>query len=285
MWWIQFPISYCIVREDEKWKYHYFYFLCRYFFNFEWFPWGFDRPLFFQYGRKCGYSISALKRIWHDGCDTHNPFIETIISKQWVILYRLRSHRRDMDERTVCINSQTVLSSIHSLPDFKLLCFVIIASRPSKACEADIKKMERHKSNALYAKLVRSRTLTTIGVEFGKSKSATSKLLNRADEKFSFFTISARYMTFHGKIARISNIYSVRGISYHFHRKDTILTQRSENTIWYEAGIRTIEPRALRKKTFVYGRKIEWWKKNVIGKEIFLDREAYSYAYLTMIWE
>ena len=282
---INLPVSFFIIKEVKKWKYSYFYFLCRYFFNFDWFPWWFQKEDFFKYWKLSGYSHSSLKRIWTDGCKIDNPYIEFVIWKDSsVVLYRLRSHRRDIDERTVRISSKTVLQSIQSLPDFKLLCFIIIASRPSKGHKDDISKMERKKNSIWYVKLLRSRTLTTIGSEFWKSKSAISKILNRADGKFSFFTISARYTTYHWKIARISNIYSLRGIIYHFHRKSMPLAKRMNFWVWYDDGIRTIKPKPLKKKTFIYGKNIDRWKRSDIWKDIFLDREAYDDAYKNLIW-
>lgn len=282
--WINFPASFFIVKENKKWKYHYFYFLCRYFFNFEWFPWWFQKEDFFKYWKQSWHTHSSLKRIWADWCVADNPFIELVFWKEGsVVLYRFKSHRRDNDERTVRIGSKTVLQSIQTLPEFKLLCVAIIASRPSKADKDDISKMERKKNSIWYVKLLRSRTLATIGNEFWKSKSAISKLLNRADDKFSFFTISARFTTYHWKIARISNIYSLRGITYHFHKKSIPSAQRMNISVWYDDGIRTIQPRPLKKKKFIYGKMIEWWKRNEIWTDIFLDREAYIDAYKNMI--
>lgn len=282
---INLPVSFFIIKDAKKWKYSYFYFLCRYFFNFNWFPWWFQKEDFFKHWKLSGYSHSALKRIWADGCAIDNQNIEFVIWKDGsVVLYRLRSHRRDIDERTVRISSKTILQSIQSLPDFKLLCFTVIASRPSKANKDDISKMERKKNNIWYVKLLRSRTLATIWNEFWKSKSAISKLLNRADDKFSFFTISARYTTYHWKIARISNIYSLRGITYHFHRKSMPLAKRMNFWPWYDDGIRTIKPRPLKKKVFTYGKNIDYWKRSEIWKDIFLDREAYNDAYKNLIW-
>lgn len=284
--WINFPVSFFIVKENKKWKYHYFYFLCRYFFNFEWFPWWFQKEDFFKYWKQSWYTHSSLKRIWVDWCVIDNPFIEFVFWKDGsMALYRLKSHRRDNDERTVRITSKTILQSIQTLPEFKLLCIAIIASRPSKADKDDISKMERKKNSIWYVKLLRSRTLATIGNEFWKSKSAISKLLNRADNKFSFFTISARYTTYNWKIARISNIYSLRGIIYHFHKKSMPSVQRIDFWPWYDCGIRTIKPRPLKKKVFTYGRNIDHWKRSDIWKDIFLDREAYTDAYKNMIFQ
>ena len=62
------------------------------------------------------------------------------------------------------------------------------------------------------------------------------------------------------------------------------LAKRMNFWVWYDDGIRTIKPKPLKKKTFIYGKNIDRWKRSDIWKDIFLDREAYDDAYKNLIW-
>ncbi len=284
---INFALSHFVPKSRPDFKYHYFYFLSRWFFSYDGFPWGFTKTDFFERWKKAKFSEVSLVRIWKEWHTEKNPFLEFVRPVSWKSFTRLVSVRKVWDGRTIRITSEKVFTSVKSLPDFKLLCYAISAARPSKGRLEEVSELEKKNRSIDYVRTVRSRTLTTIGKSFGLTKSATSKNLTKAKEKFSFFNVSARYTTYNGQIMRLSNVYSIKGIEYRFSPKNAPKREKTSDLPHSEADERnktkTIQPKFLRKTSFTYGTKIDITPKMKATKSIFIPREMYHETYLNAL--
>lgn len=283
---INFALSHFVPENRPDFKYHYFYFLSRWFFSFEGFPWGFTKSDFFERWKKAKFSEASLVRIWKEWHKEENPFLEFVRPTFWKPFTRLVSVRKVWDGRTIRITSHRVFELVKSLPDFKLLCYAIGAARPSKWSIEEVSELERKNRSIDYVRTVRSRTLTTMGKSFGLTKTATSKNLTKAKEKFSFFNVSARYTTYNGQIMRLSNVYSVRGIEYRFSPKSVPKRKELGDLPHPETNDRnktkTIRPKFLRKASFIYWTKIDITPEMKAKKSIFIPRDMYHEAYLNV---
>lgn len=284
---INFALSHFVPKSRPDFKYHYFYFLSRWFFSFEGFPWGFTKADFFERWKKAKFSEASLVRIWKEWHKEDNPFLEFVRPASWKPFTRLVSVRKVWDGRTIWITSHKIFELVKSLPDFKLFCYAISAARPSKGGLEEISELEKKNRSIDYVKTVRSRTLTTIGKRFGLTKTAISKNLTKAKGKFSFFNVSARFTTYNGQIMRLSNLYSVRGIEYRFSPKSVPKRKELGDLPHSETDDRnktkTIRPKFLRKSSFTYGTKIDITPEMKATKSIFIPREMYQDAYLNAL--
>lgn len=286
MKWVNFNLTHFIPQSKNMWKYHYFYFLARYFFAYDDFPGWFTKNDFIKAGKDKKFSVKKLSWIWKHGHKKENPFLDFVSVKDGNDFTRLKSYRTIWDGRTVRITKETIFKSIKSLPDFKLLCYAIVSARPSKGNVDDIEKMESKKQNIFYVRLVRSRTLSTIWETFfWWSKTATSKILTKAKDKFSFFHISKRFTTYNWKIMRISNLYSMNGIEYHFSKNKWNKVKIDRFLSDWNDEVRTIKTRVIRKERFIFWNKINITKEMRENKEIFIDRDLYQDIYLWIIWK
>lgn len=280
---INFTLSHFVPKVRQDFKYHYFYFLARRFFSCEGFPWWFTKADFFERWKKAKFSEAALVRIWKEWHKEENPFLEFVRPASSNPFTRLVSVRKVGDGRTIRITSEKVFEPVKSLPDFKLLCHAITAARPSKGSIEEVSEMERRNRSIDYVRTVRSRTLTTIGQNFGLTKTAISKNLTKAKQKFSFFNMSARYTTYNGQIMRLSNLYSIKGIEYRFSPKSAPKREKTGDLPRSETRTKTIRPKFLRKASFTYWTKIEITPRMKATKSIFIPREMYCDVYSNVL--
>lgn len=84
---------------------------------------------------------------------------------------------------------------------------------------------------------------------------------------------------------RISNLYSVNGIEYHFLKNKWNKVKIDRVLSDWDDDVRTIKTRVIRKERFIFWNKINISKEMRENKEIFIDRELYQDIYLWVIWK